>query len=428
MTPWPFPEIAETPVARLAFELSNDYSFELPPQIAVEELGAELAERFELVPPVSFEDALRILRELEIVVNPPGLRPLDKGHHGNNDGQVESGFWVVTTNEHDALTRQTLTLFHELYEILRKYLHEFGCARFPPGMRSEDYVPERYARRFSAAITLPRQYVHRFLLDHGLNIPRLISESGRSAACISRRLMELMREGDILGRDVPFLAIRCALMPSLLHSSNPRTRCVEHVRSPKFSVRRDRLGGRDYLLPRTREEWKLGTLVRAVMESAQPVFVHRVTGFDLFGERDLSALAVPEMISERVGAVTIYATLAADAAMWDLALEEMECIQLGEVQGLLSEPAYIPKRRSPTGELVDTRIAIVREEPIEVSIFRRRSGGAGSEDEELEEDEHDLRRILRLTGMSVRLYLSDDGQVVWDWEADQDDEWGREAA
>jgi len=426
MTPWTFQDIAETPIARLALELQDEYQFELSPHLAVEELALTIADRYELTPPVSFARARAFLLDLEVIVNPPGLRPLERGHHGNNSGTLDDGLWVVSTNPRDAETRQTLTLFHEFYEILRAYLHAFDCAPFPDGMKKDDYVPERMSRRFSAAITMPRPFMSAFLADQGLNIPLLLARTARSTGCVARRIRELLQDGEIEMRPVDFLAIRGALMPRLMFSDNPRMRIVEHVRSPGFSVRRRRRGYRDFHIPRTREEWKLGELVTTAIDSLQPVFAHQVTGYSLFPDRTLSALAVPEWDDEkeRVEAVAIYATPAVEWPLWEKALVNMDCIELDRIIGLVGGLVKVPRRKTPEGEIIDTRFATIREKEVDVSVFRYRR----SSDDLCGEDE-DGRRYVRVPGVMIRLILRDDGQLEWDWRADfEDEDWNLNAA
>lgn len=324
----------------------------------------------------------------------------------------------MVTNERNAVTKQTLTLLHEFYEILREYLHAFDCAPFPPGMKKQDYVPERMSRRFSAALTMPRPFMRSFLQEHGLNIPLLLNKTERSPACAARRLLELLREPDTLTREVPFLAIRCALMPSLLFSDKPRMRCTEHVRSDRLSIRRNRHNDRDFYIPRTREEWALGELVGAVMETEQPVFAHRVTGYDLFGERDLCALALPEWEKKRVKAVSIYATLAADTELWRPMLAASDYIELDEVVGLVGSPIKIPPRKVWPGECIDGREAMVRGELIEVEVFRRPRRSLQEVDEEGED-----RRILRTPNLAFRVLCRSNGQLAWDVDAEAEAAW-----
>jgi len=67
MASWPH-DIADTPVARLAWQLQHRYNFELAPHLAVEELALVIASEAGLKPPVSFDAARLFLTELGLVV------------------------------------------------------------------------------------------------------------------------------------------------------------------------------------------------------------------------------------------------------------------------------------------------------------------------------------------------------------------------
>lgn len=435
-TPWP-DHIADTPVARLAWELQAKYPCEMPPHLAIEALALCIAEAYGLWPPVTFIEAERFLGELGIQVNPPGKPNPPKRQHGIWQGTVEEGGHWIRTSDRDALTKQTLVLFHEFYEILRAYLHAFRCAPFPPGMSKNDYVPEHLANRFAAAITMPKPFMHGFLLENGLDVPLLLERTARSSAAATRRIRELVSgrrlaagtqltddDQPLLGEEVPFLAIRCALKPKLLMSDVPRFMCIEHIRSYQLSLRRRKSGRRDYHVPRTNEEWSLGTLIREVMQREAPVFARRVTGFDLFGERDLCALAFPEMDEERVSAVAIYATPARFADLWGHVVGRLECGELAEVPGLAGPAAKVPRMKPRRGDLRNTpQITTLGGKTVEVEVYdpprRKPPEPEAGEDESAEAREPQLAWIYAADALLFPLMPSDAPAPV---EVDEDEE------
>jgi hypothetical protein len=397
MLPWS-DNVADTPVARLAWGLQYYYPFEKPPHLAIEALALTIGDRYKLQPPLTLEDGVRFLEGLGIEVNPIRM-PRLKGLHGTWHGEPEIGEFFVQINHRDAPRRQKLTIFHEFYEILRAHLHKFECGPFPPGMSKRDYIPERLARRFAAAVAMPMPFVERFIWEHGLDVPLLQELTDSSFACVVRRLLELIsgqsqavedEQSDVplLGVEVPFLAIRCALKPHLLMSDRPRSLCIDHVRSHQFSLRKDRCQSRMYLIPRKQEEWSFGELVHQVMSEEAPVFAHRVTGFDLFGERDLCALATPEWAGQRVAAVSICATPVAFTPHWEPVVERIGCLQLPRVHGLAGTALKTSARRRSFGELAEVREAKVRQETIDVEIYRPlRRASTTKNDPELSEDQ-----------------------------------------
>lgn len=414
-TPWT-DNVADTPVGRLAWALHSQYRWDYPPHLAVEALGKEVADRYNLTPAISFDDAVRVMEELGIPVE---IERMTKGAHGRWEGDVAVGEFTIYVSDRDAETRQTLTVFHEFYELLRAHLHAFECAPFPDGMEKNHFVPERMARRFSAAIGLPRAYVADFLHEDGLDVPLLVELSGRSPACVVRRLRELisgrkLREGEephpddapLLGYEIPFLAVTCALRAGLVMTDNPQFLCIEHVRSHQFSIRRNRQNSRDYLLPRKKEVWTLGTLVERVMSAGMPVFAPVVTGFDLFGMRNLCALAIPEWENERVAAVAIYATPSDFLHLWEPVLERLECEEMEPVVGLVGSPIKTRKAKPRRGDLKDVwEGRNKRGEEIVVELFspiRRKPA------EKEDQDEQDEERTYQV-GL---LYLEDQGLLV----------------
>lgn len=329
----------DVPVARLALRLQRE--LDVPAHLDPERLSDAFRAEFDLRPPVTLADTMRVLEELKIQVNPPiPTQLLPPTQNGFNQGDPRTGQWMIVINPKRSAARKVQTGFHELYEVLRPYF-QIDAGKFPEGWNPAHYCPERYARWFAAAVTLPRDYVLRFVELHGHDPEMLRSESHTSRNMTARRLRELVP-------DVPLVLVECALPNYLFQQPIPAFRCIESVRSSEFSVRLDSSSGRKYHIPRKREVWTAGALVQQVAETRRLVFVERVTGSDLFHGRDMCALGVPLYRKTRLVSVAIYATPTSCRYVWNGVIERMEPILVDEMFGLTgAAQKRAPRRRKP---------------------------------------------------------------------------------
>ncbi len=427
MNAWPV-HIPPVPVAKLAWDLAHDPRFPYAPHLMVEELGPAIAERYALPPPVHWEAAVAFLEDLEIRVNPPEIEPCEPGNPGDNTGLIDDGRWTIRTQLRDSRKRQTLTLFHEFYEILRAYLHEFNQAPPPEGMDLRSFVPERLATRFAAAVTMPRLYVREFLRDNGLNFLQLRHLTGRSDASVARRVQELLADGELKDQPIPLLHLGFRIQKRGRTPKQVRVACQDHVRSRAFSMRLNRRNQRPYDWPRKRDVYLSGGLLQVAVERQRTVFVARVTSYDLYGDRDLTALALPlwerapwkeewdgEEAELVLVGIAIYATPAGMMDLWQPVLGDLQCDYLDEVQGLVGQPYKRRKmKQKKEREVIDERLAISEDgKATIVKIFRnpwaRKVPSYLDVVESLK-----LFRLHRVSDGTNRLVLLPSGQIAWD--------------
>lgn len=332
------------PVADLARRLQAKIA--APAHLEPELLADAVCEAFGLSVPVTLPDAMAVLEQLEIRINPPELARFraivegDKVWNGHNAWDYGNKSWDVLINTRRSRPRQIQSVFHELYEILRNYFHLWG-GQFPEGWDGSHYRPEQYARWFAGAVALPREYVLNFVFHNGHDPEMLRSEAGTSRNMTARRLRECIPE-------VPIVLVECALPKYLFNQAVPAMRCIESVRSPEFSVRLNKRNGRKYHIPRKKEVWTAGSFVETVAGSGRLVFVELVTGWDLFRGRDMCALGVPIYRKARLVSVAIYATPAPCRDVWSGVIERMEPLVLAELYGLTGAPQRrAPRKRKP---------------------------------------------------------------------------------
>jgi len=221
---------------------------------------------------------------------------LKRGLNGLHLGELSTGRWAVYVNEHTAKTRQVQTVFHELYEILRRYFHLRGGGQFPEGMLPSHYPPEHYARWFAAAVVLPKAVAMSFWTRHGLNIELLRAEVQCS------RSMALRRIRDTLGNNTPFVGI----LFSVRRRTPGHGRCLDLVAGRHFRIALNRHGARRFPLPKKGETWDIGPLARAALDTGRIVATSLVHAHDLLGLNDATAVACPILYDSHPPQVAVY--------------------------------------------------------------------------------------------------------------------------
>ena len=226
----------------------------------------------------------------------PGLR----GVHAAK----ENGRYSIELAETEWEGAKEPTLLHEAYEIV----HERLRALYPDlGFPTEKQVCDR-ADWFGAAVLIQPRMFAPFAESTGFDVVALQRQLRRAYASLTLRLGEVMRHQPLL-----------AALYARREHGDPQDwveppslnafRASVVVRTPGFRVRTRRrprsiLRG---LLPRRGSAPCPGSVVERVMTTGRPVFVERVTGYDLWGVDDLTVAARPVRWKGKLARVAVIA-------------------------------------------------------------------------------------------------------------------------
>ncbi len=250
---------------------------------------AEVARRFVaffgLSPFPRMDEMVQVLRRagIETVAD----ANLDKGLRGIHLG-TSHGSYVIHYDASESNGTQEHTVFHEAYEIVRERLNDL----YPWVDRPEGKVMCRQADRFAAAALIQPALFSLFAETTGLDVMALQRVYGRAYSSLTIRLAEVMHHQPLLavlyerrGTDEP---LRWAENPS------PEEFTATVVaRTPGFRLRTVKrpLSSLRGLLPRKGYPPIQCSVAERVILTGKPVYVERVTGYDLWKADDITVAA-----------------------------------------------------------------------------------------------------------------------------------------
>ena len=250
---------------------------------------AEVARRFVgffgLSPFPRMEEMVRVLRKagIETVAD----ANLDRGLRGIHLG-TSRGAYVIRYDASESNGTQEHTVFHEAYEIVRERLSDL----YPWVGRPEGKTLCRQADRFAAAALIQPRMFSLFAETAGLDVMALQRVYGRAYSSLTIRLAEVMHHQPLLavlyerkGADEP---LRWAE-----HPSPEEFTATVVARTPGFRLRTAKrpLSNLRGLLPRKSNPPAQCSVAERVVLTSRPVYVERVTGYDLWKADDITVAA-----------------------------------------------------------------------------------------------------------------------------------------
>ena len=212
---------------------------------------------------------------------------LDKGLRGIHLG-TSHGSYVIHYDASESNGTQEHTVFHEAYEIVRERLNDL----YPWVGRPEGKAMCRQADRFAAAALIQPGLFSLFAETTGLDVMALQRAYGRAYSSLTIRLAEVMHHQPLL-----------AVLYERKGTDEPR-RWAEHpspeeftatvvARTPGFRLRTVKrpLSNLRGLLPRRGYPPTQCSVAERVILTGKPVYVERVTGYDLWKADDITVAA-----------------------------------------------------------------------------------------------------------------------------------------
>lgn len=213
------------------------------------------------------------------------LRELRGYHTGTRNGD-----YLIEYDAFDWDGAQEQTVLHEFYEIVRERLKDLHPSVWKPqgkGMCRE-------ADRFAAAVLMQPAVFSAFAERSGLDVVALQRVYGRAYSTVALRLAEVMQHQ-------PLLAVLYERKeggePHQWSETCPpeRFKASVVVRTPGFRLRTTRrpLSCLRAMLPRRGSAPAPGSVAERVILTGKPVYIERVSGYDLWQADDLAVAAMP---------------------------------------------------------------------------------------------------------------------------------------
>ena len=223
-----------------------------------------------------------------------------RGYHTGEKG----GVYQITLDASESRSSHEHTAMHETYEIVRERLHDL----YPHVAEPHGTAKCRQADRFAASALMQPQWFSLFAEASGFDAVALHETYGRAYSSLAIRLAEVMRHQHLLA----VLYERDERGEPREWDPNPAPEVFTArvvARTPGFRLRTQRrpLSALRGLLPRRDGSPAPGSVAERVILTGKPVYVERVSGYDLWRNDDVTVAARPIIWYGRVAKVALVA-------------------------------------------------------------------------------------------------------------------------
>ena len=225
------------------------------------------------------------------------------GFRGYHTGEKD-GVYEIVIDASEPKGTQEYTAFHESYEIVRERLRDI----YPKIGAPEGRRKCRQADRFAAAALMQPYWFSLFAEASGFDVVALQRTYGRAYSSLTIRLVEVMRHQPLL-----------AVLYERGEEGGPREWAADAApgvfeakvvaRTPGFRLRTRRrpLSNLRGLLPRRGAPPTQCSVAERVILTGRPVYVERVSGYDLWHNDDVTVAARPASWHGRLAKVALVA-------------------------------------------------------------------------------------------------------------------------
>ena len=256
-----------------------------PERLTPGEVARRFVGHFGFSPFPRMGEMVRLLRGAGIETVPDAN--LDRGlrgvHVGTNDGT-----YVIRYDASETEGTQEHTVFHETYEIIRERLTDLH----PEIQRPQGPPLCRQADRFAAAALIQPGFFALFAETTGLDVVALQRTYGRAYSSLTIRLAEVMWNQPLLAVLYERQGHRDPQKWAERPSVDEFTVTVV-ARTPGFRLRTVKrpLSTLRGMLPRRGYPPAKYSVAERVILTGEPVYVERVTGYDLWNADDITVAA-----------------------------------------------------------------------------------------------------------------------------------------
>ena len=225
------------------------------------------------------------------------------GFRGYHTGEKD-GIYEVVIDASEPKGTQEYTAFHESYEIVRERLRDI----YPKIGAPEGRRKCRQADRFAAAALMQPYWFSLFAEASGFDVVAMQRTYGRAYSSLTIRLVEVMRHQPLL-----------AVLYEREEEGDPCEWAADAApegfeakvvaRTPGFRLRTRRwpLSNLRGLLPRRGAPPAQCSVAERVILTGRPVYIERVSGYDLWHNDDVTVAARPVSWHGRLAKVSIVA-------------------------------------------------------------------------------------------------------------------------
>ncbi len=256
-----------------------------PEKLLPGEVARRFVGHFGFSPFPRMGEMVRVLKEAGIETVPDA--DLEKGLRGMHLG-TNNGTYVIRYDASETEGTQEHTVFHETYEIIRERLNDLH----PEVHRPQGQPLCRQADRFAAATLMQPGFFALFAETTGLDVMALQRTYGRAYSSLTIRLAEVMRHQPLLAVLYERQGHRDPHKWAERPSPEEFTATVV-ARTPGFRLRTVKrpLSILRGMLPRRGYPPAQYSVAERVILTGEPVYVERVTGYDLWNADDITVAA-----------------------------------------------------------------------------------------------------------------------------------------
>lgn len=318
--------------------------YESPTAIGSDALAQEFADYFWMSPQPTLMEFHQLCQQLGIDIAAKDL-PADIGAH--HYAYHLSGKYRLEYNREQWAGTSVFKVGHDLCEIIQETFEKICPGYKAPRNPALPTCMAPYANKFAAALVMNKNLMRRAVFETGFDIVALHHRFEKAYSAVAIRVVEVLREVpenniDVLiaiyersesERDISLWQECCREKFQARYVA--KTPGISRLFSRGWAIKAPHYPR--HLLPEAGDPVVPGGVVDAVLNGGHPLYVQRVTGFDLWGFNDLACLAVPVFWYTKEGSKTVLAKVI---------LTVMPCEQTTMLQPQLQKikPDIIPEQ------------------------------------------------------------------------------------
>lgn len=214
----------------------------------------------------------------------------------------QSGRYELTYPEEQWTGTSEFHIAHDLYEILQEIFEALYPEYIAPRHPQKPTCMAPRANTFAAALVMNEEVMFNAIFKTGFDVVGLRHHFNKAYIAVAKRVIDVLRDRDDPHPEVLFAVYEPKISQNEDKLEDPflpelfQAKWVGHTEGILVSPKRSTIRAPRYprhLLPGFGDHVLPGSIVDTVIKSGRPVYLERITGFDLWGDNDLTCLTVP---------------------------------------------------------------------------------------------------------------------------------------